>query len=220
LVKSAFRASDDATIFQYHIPANAMLVVELQHTAEHIRSFKPLLATECLDISHGITNGIYTYGTTTHPVFGEVFAYEVDGYGSQVLMDDASPPSLLSLPYLGFVEASDCIYQNTRRMVLCKEGNPYYVVGSKLEGQGSPHIDLKTMWPIGTIMQIQTSSDDEEILQCLEILKKSTSYGLMHEGVDVNGTTKFLRTWYAWGNSAFGEMLLGLSEKKPHLLFD
>jgi len=79
---------------------------------------------------------------------------------------------------------------------------------------------MTTMWPVGTIMQIQTSSDDEEIMRCLEILKRSTSLGLMHEGVDVNDTRKFLRTWYAWGNSAFGEMMLELSRRKPHILFD
>lgn len=196
-----------------------MLEVELKRTAEHIRTSAPILATKCLSISQRIAEAIHTYGTTTHPVFGKVFAYEVDGYGSQLLMDDASPPSLLSLPYLGFVEASDTMYQNTRRMVLCKEGNPYYVVGDELEGQGSPHIDLRTMWPIGTIMQIQTSSNDEEILRCLAILKKSSTFGLMHEGVNVNDATKFLRTWYAWGNSAFGEMILDLSKRKPHLLF-
>lgn len=135
-------------------------------------------------------------------------------------MDDASPPSLLSLPYLGFMDASHELYQSTRRMVLSREGNPYYVVGSELEGQGSPHIDLKTMWPIGTVMQILTSDDDDEIRGCLEVLKKSSAgLGLVHEGVDVNDCSKFLRTWYAWGNSAFGEAIVDLAKRKPEILF-
>jgi len=31
------------------------------------------------------------------------YAYEVNGLGSQYLMDDANVPSLMSLPYLGFL---------------------------------------------------------------------------------------------------------------------
>ncbi|KIV82252.1 hypothetical protein PV11_04375 [Exophiala sideris] len=220
LIKSAFRASDDATIFPFHIPSNAFVAVELARTAEIIEAIDPELAVECSSLSRTITDGIYTYGVVNHPIYGKVFAYEVDGYGSQLIMDDASPPSLLSLPYLGFIDASHDLYQSTRRVILSREGNPYYVVGSELEGQGSPHIDLKTMWPIGTIMQILTSNDDEEIRCCLDILKKSSGgLGLVHEGVDVNDCTKFLRTWYAWGNSAFGEAILDLAKRKPEILF-
>lgn len=31
-----------------------------------------------------------------------MFAYETDGFGSFLLMDDANIPSLLALPYLGY----------------------------------------------------------------------------------------------------------------------
>jgi meiotically up-regulated gene 157 (Mug157) protein len=33
-----------------------------------------------------------------------MLAYEVDGFGSHLRMDDANVPSLLSLPYLGYLE--------------------------------------------------------------------------------------------------------------------
>lgn len=196
------------------------MAVELSPTAEIIQSIYPDLASECTQLGHGIREGIYTYGVADHPVFGKVFADEVDGYGSRLLMDDASPPSLLSLPYLGFMDASDELYRATRRMVLSKEGNPYYVVGSEMEGQGSAHINVKTMWPVGTIIRILTSDDDEEIRRCLQILKKSSpGLGLVHEGMDVNDWTKILRTWYAWGNSAFAEMILDLAKRKPEIVF-
>jgi meiotically up-regulated gene 157 (Mug157) protein len=220
LIKSAFRASDDATVFPFHIPSNAFIAVELARTAEVIQAIDSELADECSSLSRRITHGIYTHGVVNHALYGKVFAYEVDGYGSHLITDDASPPSLLSLPYLGFIDASDELYQSTRQMILSREGNPYYVVGSELEGQGSPHIDLKTMWPIGTIMQILTSNNDDEIRLCLGMLKKSSAgLGLMHEGVDVNDCTKFLRTWYAWGNSAFGEAIIDLGKRKPDILF-
>ncbi|KIW18458.1 hypothetical protein PV08_02746 [Exophiala spinifera] len=220
LIRSSFRASDDATIFPFHVPANAFMAVELDRTAELLSPMARDLSVQCAAISGSITRGIYEHGVFTHPVYGKVLAYEVDGYGSRVFMDDASPPSLLTLPYLGFLDASDPVYRATRAMVLSRDGNPYYVVGSALEGQGSPHIDLTTMWPLGTIMQVLTSDDDREIRACLETLKKSSAgLGLVHEGVDVNDSSRFLRTWYAWGNSAFGEMIVDLAARKPGILF-
>ncbi|KAK8200995.1 hypothetical protein M8818_006315 [Zalaria obscura] len=196
------------------------MAAELLRVHEYLDPVDKGLSAKAKILGEQISAGIHKHATFEHSVFGRVFAYEVDGYGSRTFMDDASPPSLLSLPYLGFIEQDDMLYQNTRRMVLSRQGNPYFLEGKQLKGQGSPHIDLKTMWPIGTIAQIITTNDDEEIKELLAILKRSTAgLGLIHEGVDVNDTTKFLRTWYAWGNSAFAEMIIDLAERKPHLLF-
>lgn len=52
-------------------------------------------------------------------VFGKsVYAYEVDGAGGAVFMDDANIPSLLSLPYLGYNKKDDAVYQHTREFLL------------------------------------------------------------------------------------------------------
>lgn len=148
-----------------------------------IASTNSNIADQCREWGATIESGIYKHGVHHHSVYGLVFAYEVDGYGSRIFMDDASPPSLLSLPYLGFISREDPVYLNTRRMVLARKGNPYYRVGNQLEGQGSPHIDLETMWPIGTIVQALTTNVDDEIKWCLETLKKSSAgLGLIHEG--------------------------------------
>jgi len=40
-------------------------------------------------------------------------------------MDDANIPSLLSLPYLGFVEPNDPLYLNTRARLL-SPSNPWF----------------------------------------------------------------------------------------------
>ncbi len=57
------------------------------------------------------------YATYNHPEFGTIYAFEVDGFGNHLLMDDANVPSLLAMPYLGDVDVNDPIYQNTRRFV-------------------------------------------------------------------------------------------------------
>lgn len=66
---------------------------------------------------------------------------EVDGYGSNLIMDDANIPSLLSLSLIGFLPQNDTIYQNTRKLVLSSD-NPYYFSGPRGSGIGGPHVSL------------------------------------------------------------------------------
>lgn len=66
-------------------------------------------------------------------------------------MDDANVPSLLSIPYLGFADANDEIYKNTRAFILSKE-NPYYL-RNRAKGIGSPHTWSEYIWPIALSMQ-------------------------------------------------------------------
>jgi meiotically up-regulated gene 157 (Mug157) protein len=73
-------------------------------------------------------------------------------------MDDANSPSLLSLPYLGFVNATDEIYKNTREFVWSDQ-NPWFFKGSKAEGIGGPHVGYGYIWPMSLIMRGLTSSN-------------------------------------------------------------
>ncbi|KAJ0354723.1 hypothetical protein COL154_011651 [Colletotrichum chrysophilum] len=137
LVRSAFRPSDDATILGFFIPANAMMAVELKRTAEVLKAAgKDVLAQEVAKWSQTITDGVWEHGVVKHKKYGDVFAYEVDGYGSSILMDDANYPSLLALPLMGFLPPEDRTYQNTRKMLLEKTGNPYYLEGRAFHGIG------------------------------------------------------------------------------------
>ncbi|EDU41982.1 hypothetical protein PTRG_08931 [Pyrenophora tritici-repentis Pt-1C-BFP] len=220
LVRSAFRPSDDATILGFFIPANAMIAVELKRTAALLnKAGKKTIAATVLKWGEKIAKGVWEHGVVTHKKYGEVFAFEVDGYGSHILMDDANLPSLLALPLLGFCDVNDKIYKNTRKMVLEKNGNPYYLTGSDLHGIGGPHVGLRNAWPMSILVQAMTSDDDEEIMECLHQVKSVSHNGLIHESVNVNNSKTYSRSWFAWANSVFAQTILDLAQRKPHLLF-
>ncbi len=137
LVRSAFRPSDDATILGFFIPANAMMSVELGRTSKLLKAAKKdPLAEKLGKWSKKLRAGVMEHGVVKHKKYGDVFAYEVDGYGSSILMDDANYPSLLALPVMGFVDVNDPTYQNTRKMLLDKLGNPYFLKGKDFKGIG------------------------------------------------------------------------------------
>lgn len=137
LIRSAFRPSDDATILGFFIPANAMIAVELKRTAGMLKEAGHATVAQTVERwGDTITKGVWEHGVIHHKVFGDVFAYEVDGYGSSILMDDANYPSLLALPLMGFVTSDDKIYQNTRKMLLSKQSNPYFLKGREFHGIG------------------------------------------------------------------------------------
>ena len=194
LIRSAFRPSDDATILGFFIPANAMMAVELKRTAELVRSVgKKALAEKLEQWAKSIEAGIWEHGVVANKKYGDVFAYEVDGYGSAILMDDANLPSLLALPLLGFVDTTNKVYQNTRKMILEKAGNPYYLTGRAFKAIGGPHIGLQHAWPISRLVQAMTSTDDTEIIAALEAVRNTSRLGLVHESVNVEHVYDYTR---------------------------
>jgi meiotically up-regulated gene 157 (Mug157) protein len=108
-------------------------------------------------------------------------------------MDDANLPSLLALPLLGFVSRNDKTYQNTRRMILEKNGNPYYLSGRAFKGIGGPHIGLQNAWPMSLLVQAMTSDADDEIEDALAAVKRVSHLGLIHESVHVERGRDYTR---------------------------
>lgn len=212
---SGFRPSDDCCKFGYLIPSNMMAVVALRN-AEEILSYcydDKELAKQCAILAEEIQDGILDYGMVTHPVYGRMFAYETDGFGNYNLMDDANSPSLLAMPYLGYCEKEDILYQNTRSFVLSKD-NPYYYQGSQACGVGSPHTPEGYVWHIGIVMQALTSTDKKEIMSCLEMLSRThAGTNFMHEAFNPNKPEEFTRPWFAWANTLFAELLTDLMEQ-------
>ena len=223
LIASAFRPSDDATTLLFLVPSNFMAVTQLRHAAEILTQVNHCdnLARECTALADEVSEALQKYAIHQHPKYGPIYAYEVDGFGNQLLMDDANVPSLLAMAYLGDVPVDDPIYQNTRRFVW-SEDNPYFFRGKAGEGIGGPHIGYDMPWPMSIMMRAFTSTDDQEIKQCIEMLMRTDAgTGFMHESFHKDDATKFTREWFAWQNTLFGELIIHLiDEGKLSLLND
>eukprot|EP00439_Symbiodinium_sp_Y106_P053513 s2934_g7.t1 len=216
LSRSPFRPSDDSTLLPFLVPANAMAAVELRHVALMCREIG---CEDTLTLSLGSLAEELSSAVHLHASSAEGFAYEVDCYGNSVYMDDANVPSLLSLPYLGFVDPTDPKYLITRQRVLSGK-NPYFFRGSGGEGVGGPHVGYGYIWPMSIAMRALTSTTELEVQWCLDMLKATTnSTGFMHESFWKDDPGKFTRPWFAWANSLFGELILMVADRFPGLIF-
>ncbi len=220
LIRSMFRPSDDATIFPYLVPSNLFAVVSLRQMAEmltEIRGDGPL-AADASALADEVETALLAEAVVVHPEHGRVWAYEIDGFGNRLLMDDANVPSLLSLPYLGWRDPSDPVYRTTRAMVL-SPSNPYFIRGEHAEGNGSPHTPDGYIWPMAITLRAMTSTDGAEVRQCLRWLRDThAGTGFMHESFDPDDPAEFTRSWFAWANTLFGELILTLHGIRPGLL--
>lgn len=212
LIVSCFRPSDDATTLQFLVPSNLFAVTSLRKAAEILTVVNKdeELAAKCTALADEVENAIKKYAVVDHPEFGKIYAFEVDGFGNALLMDDANVPSLLALPYLGDVDVDDPIYRNTRRFVW-STSNPYFFKGKAAEGIGGPHVGYDMIWPMSIMMKAFTSTDDAEIKQCIETLMTThNGTGFMHESFHKDDPSNFTREWFAWQNTLFGELILKL----------
>jgi len=212
LIASAFRPSDDATVFDFLIPSNFFAVTSLRKAAEILETVngEQEMASECRALASEVEAALKEYAVVEHPEYGKIYAYEVDGFGSQYLMDDANVPSLLAMGYLGDVDINDAVYQNTRSFVL-SAANPYRFEGPAGAGIGGPHIGYDYIWPMSIMMRAFTSRDDNEIRDCIvQLITTDAGTGFMHESYNVDDPARYTRDWFAWQNTLFGELILKL----------
>ncbi|MCC8133811.1 MAG: glycoside hydrolase family 125 protein [Tannerellaceae bacterium] len=221
LIVSSFRPSDDASLFGFLIPSNLFAITSLRQLAEMMRTIKGNndFADKCEALANEVEKAVKQYAIIEHPEFGKVYAFEVDGFYNHVYMDDANVPSLLALPYLGCVDVNDPVYQNTRKLVLSPM-NPYFFKGAAGEGIGGPHIGFDYVWPMSIIMRCNTTHDPEEIRLCVKMLRDTDAdTGFMHESFHKDDPKDFTRSWFAWVNTLFGEMIYRLvNEGKVDIL--
>jgi uncharacterized protein len=210
LIWSGFRPSDDRCHFNYLIPANAMAAQGLRALVEISTEVMNDSSTARLaeEVEKEVRAAIKKFAVARTNDGQTVYAYEVDGLGHAIAMDDANLPSLLSLPYYGFVDLEDNLYQATRLRILSSK-NPFYFTGSSLRGIGSPHTPKNMVWPLSLITEAITSTSLNAFDFALKMLINSNhgSSGL-HESVDVNNPARFTRADFGWPNAMYVEMAL------------
>ncbi|TVY76074.1 Meiotically up-regulated protein [Lachnellula suecica] len=245
MVRSAFRPSDDACIYQLLVPANMMFAKYLEEASLIMEKFEGAeaknLTTVMRDFAFGIRRAIDRDAVVTHREFGDIWAYEIDGYGGVNLMDDANVPSLLSVPLFDYTHSKfplpepakgDAkrdhakIYSNTRNFVL-SDSNPYYMKGPELSAIGGPHLGPGKGWPMAAIVRsitafsLSKSEEDleDEVKEQLGMVLNSTAgTGVIHESVNAWSQSDWTRAWFGWANGLLGELVLKIeSEKKGWL---
>lgn len=219
MIWTGFRPSDDNCVYSYLIPSEMMAVVALGELAEIEENVyhDQTQADRASKMRQEVHDGIQQYGIVHDAKYGDVYAYEVDGRGNYILMDDANIPSLLSAPYLGYVKASDPIYRNTRRLIL-SDANKNYASGTVGSGIGSGHTPKGYVWPLALIMQAMTSTSPRERQEMIdELLASDPGDHLLHESFDPNDPTRLTRKNFGWPNALFAEYLLEHVEKRQPL---
>jgi uncharacterized protein len=209
MIWTGFRPSDDPPRYQYNIPDNMFAVVvmrELTEIERHVYGDRRD-AMNAWGLSIAIQRGIEQHGVVDLKGVGKLYAYEVDGRGHASLMDDANPPSLLSIPYFGYVPTSDAVYQTTRRFVLSAR-NPYYYVGKYARGIGSPHTPRQYVWPLSLVMQALTSEDPAEIERVMGYIAASDiGDHRLHESFNADRPAAFTRDDFAWPNALYAKLV-------------
>ncbi len=218
LIASGFRPSDDACIFPFLVPSNLFAVTSLRQLAEMADAIlhDAALANRAQALAAEVESALQQHAIAQTPE-GAIWTYEVDGFGSQLLMDDANVPSLLGLPYLAS-SPDAALYERTRSFVW-SERNPWFFRGSAGEGIGGPHEGKDMIWPMSQTVYALTSNSDAEIRKALAMIKVSSAgSGFIHESYFKDDPKKFTRAWFAWANTLFGELVAKVAATKPELL--
>ncbi|HJR14680.1 MAG TPA: glycoside hydrolase family 125 protein [Rhodanobacteraceae bacterium] len=220
LIFSTFRPSDDACKYPLFVPGNWFAVVSLRQLAGMTRALfaDESFARDCEALANEVETALQRYALMRDDDGITSWAYELDGYGNGLFMDDANVPSLLGLPYLGCCKRDDPRYFRTRARAWSYR-NPYFFSGKAAEGIGGPHEGLRMIWPMSIMIRALTSDDASEIRECLHWLRTTDAgTGFMHEAFDQDDPSHYTRAWFAWANSLFGEMIVDVAVRHPELL--
>ncbi len=209
MIWSAFRPSDDPVRYSYNVPQNMFAVVAMREAADlATQGYSDTnLAAQAAKLANDVDDGIKRYGRVYNVTFGWMYAYEVDGLGHTLFMDDANLPNLISATYYGYAAADDPFYTNTRRFALSKS-NPYFYTGKYAAGLGSPHTPTGYVWPLGIAAQGITGESDAETMTAIRQVASAMRIGaLFHESFDPDDPSRFTRTSFGWADAMFAELI-------------
>lgn len=208
MVWSAFRPSDDPQLYPYSIPDNMYLWGALSRLLRLNDAVwrDDYIKDTAIRLMRDVQGGIENHSIVEVEPGVRVYAYEVDGWGGSLTdFDDPNLPSLLAIPLLGYEPYDREIYDATRKRVLSHK-NPYFFVGSQLEGLGSPHTPHNYVWPLATAVEALTTTKGDggaarqvELLH--DLLQMATGNGLAHESVNVNDVEATTRQEFGWANA-------------------
>ncbi|MGR6328864.1 glycoside hydrolase family 125 protein [Sphingomonas sp. XXL09] len=220
LIASGFRPSDDACIYPFLIPSNLFAVTALREIATVARAARQddALARDAEALAGEVAAALRRHGTMRLPDGRKVWAYEVDGFGNQLFMDDANVPSLSGLAYLGCVAPDDALWRATEEAAW-STANPWFFRGRAGEGIGGPHVGPGQIWPMSLIVRALSTRDAGTIRTCLKTIRDTDGgTGFIHETFDRNDPAKFTRDWFAWANGLFGELVVQIARTQPAIL--
>jgi len=220
LIHSMFRPSDDACLYPFLIPSNLFAVSALRKVAQVHREARgdTQAAAAAEALASEVEGVLEQHALIPDGNGGKVWAYEIDGFGNWVFMDDANVPSLSGLAIIDAADRDDPLFRRTAALAW-SDRNPYFFKGKAAEGIGGPHIGLDMIWPMSIITHAMNADDDATIRQCLHWLKTTHGgTGFMHESFNKDDPSNFTRPWFAWANALFGQLIVEIADKRPALL--
>jgi meiotically up-regulated gene 157 (Mug157) protein len=210
LIWSAFRPSDDACEMPFHIPSNIHASLLLRRLAKAARNDRPDLAKRSEALANQIDAAVKEHAW--FEVDGiRTLAYEIDGLGGAVLMDDANYPNLLSLKFLGL--ADEQVTKNTRDFSL-SASNKWHFSNQRISGIGSPHTGFGMVWPLAMAMAGITAENPDEMISSLRIIEQTASGGAIHESFSIDNPDNFTREWFSWAEMTYFELAMRILEFK------
>jgi len=210
MVWTGFRPSDDPDRYHFNIPDNMFASVVMRDLSAIERDVwhDSRMSANAWGLSVEIQRGIEQYGTLELAPFGRIYAFVVDGRGHANVMVDAYIPSLLSIPYFGYLPKTNSLYLATRKFAL-SDRNPYFFRGKYAQGIGSPHTPHGYVWPLALCVQAITATDNAEVNRVFGwIAASDVGDHRLHESFNADWPEAYTREDFAWPNALYAQLVL------------